>query len=232
MTDRLRTLVARGAAACLLAGTVTVTLAVFVGPGSALTGYVSEAGVGTSRYAIAYRIGVFGVAVGLLLLAAALPAALRPAAALLAAGAVCTGLSASVACSAGCPLPPFEATTTTDLVHGGASIAAVASVVFAMLAMACSGAGGQVLRRLGIVGTALALPLSVTIGLAMLTLGRGAVVGVVERLLLGLTALWLITGALTVGFRGGGVPAARPAGWRRISPGRWPGGPAGRGNRG
>ena len=209
MTDRLRALSARAAAACLLAGTVTVALAVVAGPSAGLTGYVSEAGVGTGRYATAYRLGVFAVAVGLLLLAAALPTVLRPAAALLAASAVGTGLSASVACSPGCPLPPFEATTTADLVHGGASIAAVASAVFAMLAMAWPGTGGPALRRLGIIGAAVALPLSVTIGLAMLTLGRGAVVGVVERMLLGLTALWLIISALTVGFYGA-VPPARP----------------------
>jgi hypothetical protein len=207
-----RTLVARGAAACLLTGVVVVTLAVVAGPTSPLTGYVSEAGVGSSGYATAYRIGIFSVAVGLLLLAAALPPTLRPAAALLAVGAAGTGLSASVSCTAGCPLPPFEPTTTPDLVHGSGSILAVACVVFAMLAVAWSDTGVPVLRRLGLVGASLALPLSVTIGLAMLTVGRGALVGSVERALLLVIALWAIASALAAGFDRRDLSARRPAG--------------------
>ncbi|MFI6759500.1 DUF998 domain-containing protein [Micromonospora sp. NPDC050417] len=196
-----RTMVARGAAACVLAGTVTVTLAVVVGPTSALSGYVSEAGVGAGGYVTAYRLGVLGVAVALLLFATALAQVLRPAAGLLAAGAAGTGLSASVPCSAGCPLPPYEPTTAADLVHGGASIAAVACVVFAMLMVAWSAEVPPLLRRLGLVGVALALPLSATIGVAMLTVGRSTLVGVVERALLGVIALWLITSTLTASSR-------------------------------
>ncbi|MFK3980277.1 DUF998 domain-containing protein [Micromonospora sp. NPDC050397] len=195
-----RTLVAHGAVACVLSGTVTVSLAVVVGPTSALTGYVSEAGVGAGAYATAYRLGVFGVALGLLLLAAALPRTVWPAAALLAAGAAGTGLSASVTCSAGCPLPPFEQTTAADLVHGGASIAAVACVVFAMLAVAWSTGAAPLLRRLGLVGAVVAFPLSATIGLAMLFVGRSTLVGIVERALLGVIALWLVASTLAAAF--------------------------------
>ncbi|MEV4629239.1 DUF998 domain-containing protein [Micromonospora sp. NPDC049523] len=215
-----RTLVARGAAASLLTGVVVVTLAVVAGPTSPITGYVSEAGVGTSGYATAYQVGIFAVAVGLLLLAAALPPTLRTAAFLLAVGAAGTGLSASVPCTAGCPLPPFEPTTTTDLVHGSGSILAVACVVFAMLAIAWSGTGVRVLRRLGLVGATMALPLSVTIGLAMLTVGRGPLIGAVERTLLLVIALWAIASALTAGFAQGDMSSTGPAGSAVRHPGR------------
>ena len=63
---------------------------------------------------------------------------MRLAPALLAAGGVLTGLSGAVTCTAGCPLPPFEQPTVADLVHGGASVAATAAVVLAMVALAVS----------------------------------------------------------------------------------------------
>ncbi|MFG2108058.1 DUF998 domain-containing protein [Micromonospora chersina] len=180
-----------------MAGAVAVTVAVAAGPGQGLTGYVSEAGVTDSGYAGAYRIGVFALAAALLLLAAALPPALRTAAALLVAGAAGTVLSGAVTCSTGCPLPPFEAATVADLVHGGASIAATAAVVFAMLALVLAPAAGRALRRVAAVGAALALPLSGAVGLAMLLAGRGGLVGVLERLLLAVAAGWgLVTAAV------------------------------------
>ncbi|WP_230688841.1 DUF998 domain-containing protein [Micromonospora sp. WMMC415] len=194
------------AAGSTVAGVAAVTVAVVAGPGPGLTGYVSEAGVAGSAYAPAYRIGVFALATALLLLAAALPAALRPAAALLAAGGLCTLLSGAVTCSAGCPLPPFERATVADLVHGGASIAATAAVVFAMLAVVfamlavlLSPAAHRPLRRIAGVGVALALPLSGAIGLAMLTVGRSGLVGVLERLLLAVAAGWGLATAAALG---------------------------------
>jgi hypothetical protein len=177
----LRAAAASAAAGCTVAGVVAVTVAVAAGPGPGLTGYVSEAGVTDSRYAAAYRIGVLALAAALLLLAAALPPALRTASALLVAGAAGTGLSAAVTCSTGCPLPPFEAATVADLVHGGASIAATAAVVFAMVAVLLSPAAGR------------------AIGLAMLLVGRGGVVGVLERLLLTVAAGWGLATAAVLG---------------------------------
>ena len=99
-------------------------------------------------------------------------------------------MSGAVTCSAGCPLPPFERATAADLVHGGASIAATASVVLAMVTLAVSGPAGPALRRLAGLAAAVALPLCAAVGLAMLVLGRGAVVGVLERLVLALAVLW------------------------------------------
>ncbi|MFC0028347.1 DUF998 domain-containing protein [Micromonospora chaiyaphumensis] len=200
-----------------MAGVVAVTVAVVAGPGPGLTGYVSEAGVTDSGYAGAYRIGVFALAAALLLLAAALPPALRTAAALLVAGAAGTALSGAVTCSTGCPLPPFEAATVADLVHGGASIAATAAVVFAMLALVLAPAAGRALRRVAAVGAALALPLSGAVGLAMLLAGRGGLVGVLERLLLTVAAGWGLVTAAVLGL------GQRRAIVTNGSPGREPG---------
>ncbi|WP_431935140.1 DUF998 domain-containing protein [Micromonospora sp. RP3T] len=203
MADRAsRRVAAAGAAACVLAGAVAVTVAVIAGPGPGPTGYVSEAGVADSGYAGAYRMGIFTLAAALLLLAGALPAVARAASVLLGVGAVATVLSGTVTCSAGCPLPPFEAATVADLVHGGASIAATAAVVFAMLALVCCPAAGAALRRVAAVGAALALPLAGAVGLAMLLVGRGTLVGVLERVLLGATAAWGLTTAVVLVRRG------------------------------
>ncbi|TNH26777.1 DUF998 domain-containing protein [Micromonospora orduensis] len=193
--DVARRVAASVAAGCTLAGAVAVTVAVLAGPGPGLTGYVSEAGIAGSGYAATYRIGVLALAGALLLIAAALPPGVRAASALLAVGAVCTAVSGAVTCSAGCPLPPFEKTTVADLVHGGASVAATAAVVLAMAALAASGAANRAVRRLAAGAAGLALPLCAAVGLAMLVVGRGAVVGVLERLVLALAALWGVTTA-------------------------------------
>ncbi|GAA2716694.1 DUF998 domain-containing protein [Micromonospora olivasterospora] len=192
---------AAAAAAFVLAGTAAVTLAVVAGPGPGLTGYVSEAGVADSAYATTYRIGVFALAAALLLLAAALPVALRAAAGLLVAGGSATALSGAVTCSAGCPLPPFEAATVADLVHGGAAIAASASVVFAMLAVAFRPRAAPGLRRIAGLGAAAALPVAGAVGLAMLVVGRGTLAGVLERVLLAVCAAWGLATATALALR-------------------------------
>ncbi|MFY1690784.1 DUF998 domain-containing protein [Plantactinospora sp. WMMB782] len=136
MTAVDRPAVAFAAAACTLAGTVAVAVAVFAGPAPDLAGYVSEAGASGSGTVWPYRIGLLAVAAGQVLLGAALPRWLRLASGLLLASAVATALSAGVSCRDRCPLPPFDRVTLADLVHGGASIAAVAGTVFAILAVA------------------------------------------------------------------------------------------------
>ncbi|MFE9192508.1 DUF998 domain-containing protein [Micromonospora sp. NPDC007208] len=189
--DVARRVAGSAAAGCTLAGAAAVTLAVVTGPGPGLTGYVSEAGIAGSAHAATYRIGILALAGALLLIGAALPPGVWAAApALLATGAVFTAVSGAVTCSDGCPLPPFERATTADLVHGGASIAATAAVVFAMITLAVSGPAGPTVRRLAGVAAALSLPLCATVGLAMLVIGRGPVVGVLERLILALAVLW------------------------------------------
>ncbi|MET8044169.1 DUF998 domain-containing protein [Micromonospora sp. NPDC005215] len=193
--DVARRVAASAAAGCALAGAVAVAVAVVAGPGPGLTGYVSEAGIAGSGHAATYRIGILALAAALLLIGVALPPGVWAAPALLAAGAVFAAVSGAVTCSAGCPLPPFERATAADLVHGGASIAGTASVVFAMLTLAVSGPAGPAVRRLAAVTAALALPLCATVGLVMLVVGRGAVVGVLERLVLALLVAWGITTA-------------------------------------
>ncbi|WP_309232326.1 DUF998 domain-containing protein [Micromonospora tarensis] len=188
--DVARRVAGSAAAGCTLAGAVAVTFAVVAGPGPGFTGYVSEAGIAGSGHAATYRIGILALAGALLLIRAALPPGVWAAPALLAAGAVCTAVSGAVTCSDGCPLPPFERATTADLVHGGASIAGTAAVVFAMITLAVSGPAGRTVRRLAGVSAALALPLCATVGLTMLVLGRGAVAGLLERVVLAIAVLW------------------------------------------
>jgi hypothetical protein len=207
------TVLAAAAGACTAGGAGAVTLAVIAGPGPGLTAYVSEAGIAASRYAATYRAGVLAFAAALLLLGAALPVALRLVAALLAAAALAMALSGAVTCSNGCPLPPFERATVADLVHGGASIAAVAGCVLAMLALALSPYAAPSLRRLAATAVAVAVPLSAAVGVAMLVVGRSPLVGLLERMLLTDAALWVLASAVTIGIRrGAGIPAASAGG--------------------
>jgi hypothetical protein len=195
----VRATAAFAAAACTIASTVAVLLAVRAGSGPWLAGYVSEAGTDTRAGAELYRGGIFGLAAGLVLLAVALPSAARIAAALLGTSAGSTVVSGAVPCTGGCPLPPYESVGLTDLVHGGASIGAVAAGFFAMVALCWSADVSRAVRRLAAVAATLSLPLSAIVGPAMLLVGRGLLVGVVERLLLGIGVLWVGTTALRLG---------------------------------
>ncbi|MGN9776789.1 DUF998 domain-containing protein [Micromonospora sp. H33] len=196
-----RVIAASAAAGSAVAGAVAVAVAVAAGPGPGLAGYVSEAGVTDTTYALTYRIGIFTLAGGVLLLAAALPPVLRLAAAMLAAGGVAALVSGAVACSASCPLPPYEQATTADLVHGGASIAAVGAVVLSMLATALTPDAPASLRRLGAVAAGMALPLSAATAVTLLAVGRGTLIAVLERLLLLVCLLWGTATATTIALR-------------------------------
>ncbi|SCF20613.1 Protein of unknown function (DUF998) [Micromonospora matsumotoense] len=204
---RVRTAAGWAAAGCVLAGTVAVTVAVAAGPGLS-SGYVSEAGVTGSAFASTYRMGVFVLAAALLSLAAALPAALRIAAGLLVAGAAGAVLSGAVTCSAGCPLPPFEAATPADLVHAGASIAAAGATVLAMLVVGFLRPATAALRRVARGASVVALPVAVLVALGLLTVGRGALVGGLERLLLAVCLGWGLVTALLLTRPRPDVPAA------------------------
>ncbi|MGC4895747.1 DUF998 domain-containing protein [Micromonospora sp. DT31] len=208
-----RRIAAAAAAVCLSAGVTAVTVAVVAGPGPGLTGYVSEAGITDSGYAGAYRMGIFALAAALLLLAGALPPGLRAASRLLAAGCAATVLSGAVTCSAGCPLPPFEATTVADLVHGGASIAATGAVVLAMVVVLLSPAADGALRRVAAGGATLALPLSGAVAFALLLVGRGTLLGVLERLLLAVAVGWGLATAVCLAV---GRGARRPSGCKEL----------------
>jgi hypothetical protein len=180
-------------------------------------GYVSEAGVPGLRFADLYRASVLAIAVMAALLGYALwPAAGdRPgppgwaAAALLATAAPMVAISAAVTCSEGCPLPPYEPTTTTDLVHAVASIIGVGCCALAMLVLAWR--SEEPLRRVSRWAVALAWPVLVTTAVGILVVGRGAFTGLLERIGLAACIGWLV---VVAGIRwqagtGGGVPDRR-----------------------
>ncbi|HEX8630160.1 MAG TPA: DUF998 domain-containing protein [Catenuloplanes sp.] len=205
---------AAAAGALVIGGTLAVAAAVAAGPGTGLAGYVSEAGTSTYPLAGTYRAGVLAIAAGLAVLGGAAAPLSALGAALLGVAAVAAAVSGAVPCTDRCPLPPFEAATGADLVHGGASIVGVAACVFAMLALAATPAAratpavGPAVRRLALVGAGVTLPLSGAMGLAMLFAGRGTVTGAVERALLLAAATWVVATA-TLLVRAGGSPATR-----------------------
>lgn len=188
-------LAAAAAAGCATAGTATVAHALTAAPGLGPRTYVSEAGVPAYPHAGNFRAGILLVAAALILLGAALLRGRRAAGLLLLfSGAATTG-AGTVSCSGGCPLPPYEIGTVADLVHATASIVAVAAIV---LAMATLGARGpdRLLRGLCVAASTIAFPLSAAVGLAMLLIGRGTAIGLLERALLAVIAAWLLAASL------------------------------------
>lgn len=184
------------AAITALAGGVAVVIALAALPHPWTGGYVSEAGVATDPRAALYRIGILGVAVSLVLLGIVLFHAVRVAAALLAVAGVLASISASVPCTAGCPLPPYERTTPMDLVHAGASTAAVG---FAALAMGVTAMtvdrADRWLYRAAQIGFGLVAPMLAGLAVGLLAVGRGELTAVLERAALGTLLIWLTTTA-------------------------------------
>jgi hypothetical protein len=200
------------AAVCAAAGGITLAVAVLATQGAWYAGYVSEAGVAGEPYRNAYRLGIFGMAAALLLLAAAVNRlAVLPAVVLLASGLL-AGVSGTVSCSPGCPLPPFETPTAADLVHGGTSVAGVALCGLAVLLLAL-GRVDTDLRRVSraAVGPVVALGIANAYGLAFV--GRGHLTGIAERVMLLVIVAWIVAAALSLAL----VPSQRP-GRRERSP--------------
>jgi hypothetical protein len=166
-------------------------LAIATAGGSDISGYVSEAGVPGQWSSGLFRASVLGVAAALGLVAVAYRE-VAAAGAALAAGAVFAALSGAVTCSPGCPLPPHDRPTARDLVHAGASVAALALCALAMVLLARS-VTDPVARRISLVGAAVAVPLLAAAGSAMLLIGRSTVTGVLERLALAACLGWLVT---------------------------------------
>lgn len=180
------------AGAAVLAGSVTMLVALVASPGSWLLGYVSEAGTAGRPFAVAYRCGLVLLAAGVALLGLALRPAPQPVAALLGAAAFLAAVSGVVPCTNQCPLPPFEPTTVSDVVHTAASIAGMAVLAGVMAMIAFSSFFRLAARRLSAVATLILVPLSATLGLVMLLVGRGSAGAVVERLALTVAVAWLI----------------------------------------
>jgi Protein of unknown function (DUF998) len=198
-----------------LAAAVTMAAAVLLG-GAVLTtegllyrGFVSEAGVAGQPHVTGYRWGVYAVGLALLLLAVALrPAAAIPAGLLLV-SAVLASLSATVPCSPGCPLPPYETPTVADLVHGVGSTVGVGLTALAVLVLALSRRPGPV-RRLSRGFLWPLVPLGATMAFALAFLGRGWTIGVAERALLVVILAWMFLAGLVTALAH--YPASSPQG--------------------
>jgi hypothetical protein len=187
-----------GGFVCTAAGFVLLAVSVVATRRLWFSGFVSEAGIGAS--AGPYRVGLWFAGAGLVLLAVALAGEVLGAAGLLAGAGVCSALSATFTCTAGCPLPPYEATTAADLLHAAVSILAIGAVALAMLAVAAWGRDPS-LRRVSRVGAVVVLPLVTAVGIALLAVGRGQITGVLERVVLvGVTA-WTLAMCLTAARR-------------------------------
>ncbi|GGQ57904.1 DUF998 domain-containing protein [Couchioplanes azureus] len=183
----------------ILAGAAVMLGALIAAPGSWLLGYVSEAGTAAAPWATAYRWGLIVLSGGVALLALALRPQSRPVAALLGGTAVFAATSGSVPCTDRCPLPPFEPTTPSDVIHSAASIVGMVLLAGAMLLVAVSAAFRPAARRLAGVHAALTIPLGGALGLIMLFVGRGQAGAILERIMLAVAASWLIgTSILTI----------------------------------
>ncbi|WP_051366658.1 DUF998 domain-containing protein [Hamadaea tsunoensis] len=161
--------------------------------GSGLGGYVSEAGVPGRPFAGLYRAGILGLAGA----AAALAVAYRSVLVVAVPLALATPamlVSGTVTCTPGCPLPPYETTTTGDLVHAVGSIAGVGLCALAMGALAWTGTGPA--RRASWVAVAVGWPLLVGTAVAIAAVGRSSLTGWLERLGLLACVAWLIAAAL------------------------------------
>jgi len=158
------------------------------GPG--IAGYVSESGVAGAPHALAYRLALVLLAVA----AGAAALGLRPVAgsAALALGLAvpCLLASETVQCSPGCPLPPYQRPTAGDLVHAGASIAAVGLCALAMLAAALWSTDRMV--RVGARWAVVAMtPVGTAMVVGLLLVGRSPFTGVVERVCLAGCLTWV-----------------------------------------
>jgi Protein of unknown function (DUF998) len=178
----------------LIAASVVATRRLWFG------GYVSEAGIATEPNAALYQAGMVSVAVGLVLAALAVAPTVPAAGWLLVLSGAFVGVSGAVPCSAGCPLPPYEATTMTDLVHAVASVLAVGANTLAMGAVAigsgpsvtASGGGADDRwRRRSRIAFWITGGLVALAAAAMLGLGRGYATGLLERVILVGSCAWV-----------------------------------------
>ncbi len=193
---------AAGAGSAVLMGAITMTIALVAAPGPWTVGYVSEAGTAGMPAAGAYRLGLMLVAAGVAALGAAVAPVSRLAALLLGVAGVLAGSSGAVPCSARCPLPPYEAATTADLLHSGASILGMAALALAMVALAVAPHVRLALRGWAIAGAVATFPVGAAMALAMLFAGRTPLTGAVERALLAVAVCWLMGAAALTLVRG------------------------------
>jgi len=193
---------------CAAVGGVTLIVAVLATQGAWYAGYVSEVGVAGEPYRDAYRLGIFGMAAALLLLAPAVNRlAVLPAVVLLASGLL-AGVSGTVSCSPGCPLPPYESPTPADLVHGGTSVAGVALCGLAILLLAL-GRVDTDLRRLSRVALGPVVVLGIANAYGIAFVGRGHLTSIAERVMLLVIVAWIVAAALSLALMPSQSPGRR-----------------------
>jgi hypothetical protein len=186
-----------------LAGAALLTWSVLATQGLWYSGYVSEVAVAGQPHTTAYRGALFVTAFALLALAVGLGpgrGVVRAAAVGLAVAGGLVAVSGSVPCSPDCPLPPYETPTAADIVHGGASIAAVGVVGLAILLLALPAARSS-LRGLSRVVLVPLVPVGVVVTFALVALGRGYLLGFTERLALAIELVWMLLAALLLATR-------------------------------
>jgi hypothetical protein len=188
-----------------IVGGSTFAIAVVATQGLHYPGYVSEAGVVGQPYSLAYRLGIVGLGVALLLLAGAVRSLLSWAGLALAVSALLAFTSGAVPCSSGCPLPPFETPTAGDLVHGTASVLGVALTGLAALLLAAFAPAGRV-RRLSRIAVAPIVALGLINAYCLVLVGRGELTGLAERILLVLIVGWCLAASLAVWGSGERMP--------------------------
>jgi hypothetical protein len=200
-----------GAAAmgCAAMGGLLVTVAGT--PGLRVSGYVSELGARGAPWAGVYRVAILAIAAGLGLLAVLYRSISRLAAAALAIAAGFGTVSASVACTPGCPLPPETGATRADVVHTGASIAGFVMAACGMLALARIAA--DPLARLCRYAVVLVTGLGTPVGVGIVLVGRGLFTGVLERALMAVAIAWLIGVSVLAGL--GPSPGRLRSGYRQ-----------------
>ena len=222
MTRKQRS--AAAAALAVTAGAGTMLVALVAAPGAWWQGYVSEAGTSGQPYAPAYRWGLAVLSAGVALLAAAwwpaappgnepqpepvragrfdrhVPRLLRITPGLLAAAAALAATSGVVPCTDRCPLPPYEPTTTGDVVHTAASVLGLLTLAAAMAAAVVTGSR-RAERRLAAVAVLPFVALGVALGATMLVVGRVTLGAVLERLVLVIAVSWLVGAALLTAIR-------------------------------
>ena len=183
------------AAVGIAVGAIIFWASVVASLGWSYAGYISEAGVPGSPDAFGYRLGIALLSGGLLLLGVALSHTMPVAAGLLALAGLLSSTASFVNCSAGCPLPPYEVPTFADLVHAGASVAAVTACLAAMVVFATTPAvcAERALCRVSLV---VALPLFLLAASSLLFVGRGRLTGDSERVLLVVIMVWAFVLAL------------------------------------
>jgi hypothetical protein len=208
------------AAVATILGAVALAVSVAATRRLWFDGYVSEAGVASSGHSGLYKLGIAGLSVGQLLLGTAIFARTRLVwiAGLLVLAGLSGGVSATMSCSPGCPLPPHETPTAGDLVHAGGSILAIGSLSLAILGLAFvfgqvpghwPGAawlshylavpavtppdrGSAALIGASRVAAVVVVPLVAAAGLAILIVGRGHVTGLLERAVLVSATVWTL----------------------------------------